>query len=112
MTAHLPVSDSRDGARFLVRVSPRASRTAVAGVIGDENATALKIALHAPPVEGRANAALIEFLATLLAVPRSAIEISAGQHARNKTILVRNRTAGEIAAALHQALEKPKGRKP
>jgi hypothetical protein len=98
-----PVTDTRDGARFQVRVAPRASRTAVAGVLGEGPSAALKIALSAPPVEGRANAALIEFLSSLLGVPRSAIEISGGGHSRNKTILIRGQSAEQIAAAIDKA---------
>jgi len=101
---NLPVRDTTYGATFLVRVSPRASRTAVAGIFGEGDEAAVKIALNAPPVEGRANAALIEFLSGLLGTPRSAIEIHAGQHARTKTILVRGRTAAEVSAILERNL--------
>lgn len=100
-----PVTDTRDGARFAVRVTPRASRTALAGVTGDTpDAAALKIALHAPPVEGRANAALIEFLADLLHVRRSEIEIAGGAHSRTKLILIRNHDAAEISSVIASAL--------
>lgn len=98
------VSDSRDGARFRVRVTPRASRTAITGIIGEGSEAAVKIALQAPPVEGRANAALIEFLAELLGVARSAVEITGGEHARHKTILVRGRNAETVLAAIARAL--------
>jgi len=98
------VSDTRDGARLRVRVTPSASRTAVTGTIGEGSGAAMKIALQAPPVEGRANAALIEFLAELLGVARSAIEIAGGEHTRNKTILVRGRNANQIMAALTKEL--------
>ncbi|HKR28338.1 MAG TPA: DUF167 domain-containing protein [Acidobacteriaceae bacterium] len=103
---NLPISDTRDGVRFAVRVTPRASRTAITGLTGDEPDSALKIALHAPPVEGRANAALIEFLADLLHVRRSDIEIAAGAHARTKLILIRNHTAAEISSAIAAALAR------
>jgi len=102
----LPVTDSRDGARFLVRVVPRASRTAVAGVVGEGDQAALKIALQAPPVEGRANTALIEFLAELLQVRRADIAIAGGEHSRIKTILVRGRTAAEVGQLLRGVLER------
>ncbi|HTV82775.1 MAG TPA: DUF167 domain-containing protein [Acidobacteriaceae bacterium] len=92
----LPVTDSRDGARFPVRVVPRASRTAVAGMVGEGDHAALKIALHAPPVEGRAHAALIEFLADLLSVRRADVAIAGGEHSRTRTLLVRGRSAAEI----------------
>ncbi len=107
MNLPIHVTDSRDGARLLVRVVPRASRTALAGVVGEGETAALKIALHAPPVEGRANAALIEFLSELLGVRRTDIAIAGGEHARTKTILIRDRTAAEIAAAIQQALTVP-----
>jgi hypothetical protein len=100
----LPVRDSPEGARFLVRVTPRASRTAILGIMGEGDSAALKIALQAPPLEGRANAALIEFLSDILGVRRSDIEITAGQHARNKTVLIRGHSATPIAALLGQAL--------
>jgi uncharacterized protein len=100
----IAVKETAQGASFLVRVAPRASRTAVLGVLDEGRDTALKIALQAPPVEGRANAALIEFLSELLGTPRSAIAIAGGDHARNKRILVRDRSAAEIAAALGKAL--------
>ena len=100
----IPVRDTGEGARFLVRVSPRASRTAVLGIYGEGTEAALRMALQAPPLEGRANAALIELLADLLEVPRSAIEIGAGEHARNKTILIRGRKATDIAEAIRKSL--------
>lgn len=102
---NLQVTDSRDGARFLVRVVPRASRTAIAGVVGEGEQAALKIALHAPPVEGRANAALIEFLSDLLQVRRADIAIAGGEHARTKTILVRGRNAAEIQQRIAAATQ-------
>ncbi len=103
----LSVTDSRDGVRFLVRVVPRASRTAIAGIVGEGEHAALKIALHAPPVEGRANAALVEFLADLLHVRRADIAIAGGEHARTKTILIRGRSAAEIRSAIHECLKTP-----
>jgi uncharacterized protein len=104
MTMPIAIRETREGARFPVRVTPRASRTAITGVFGDGAEAALKIALHAPPVEGRANAALVAFLSDLLETPRSAIEISAGRHARTKTIFVRGRTAAEVSALLAKIL--------
>ncbi len=103
MTVAIPVKDAKEGASFLVRVAPRASRTGVIGVMGEGAETAVKIALQAPAVEGRANAALIEYLAELLGTPRSAIRIAGGDHARNKRIVVRGRNAAEVAAALEGA---------
>lgn len=105
MTMPFAVKDTAEGASFLVRVAPRAIRNAIAGVIGEGAEAAVKIALSAPPVEGRANAAMVEFLSELLGTPRSAIEIAGGQHARNKRILVRGRSASQVAAIIDGALE-------
>ncbi|HEX4006564.1 MAG TPA: DUF167 domain-containing protein [Acidobacteriaceae bacterium] len=99
-----PVTATREGARFSVRVTPRAGRTAITGLHGEGSAAALRIALHAPPVEGRANEALIDFLADLLGTRRSEIEIAGGRQARTKVILVRAKTASEVAARIEAGL--------
>lgn len=104
MTTPIAVRETDEGASFLVRVAPRASRTAIIGVMGDGGDAAVKIALEAPPVEGRANAALIDYLADLLGTARSAIEIASGQNARNKRILVRGRSPMDVATAIAIAL--------
>lgn len=80
----LPVEDAHGRARFRVRVVPRASRTEVAG----EHAGALRVRLAAPPVDGKANAALIRFLSSALSVPRAEIRIVRGESSRSKTVEV------------------------
>jgi uncharacterized protein (TIGR00251 family) len=86
----------RDGAvTFAVRVQPRAKKNAVLGELGDAG----KIALTAPPVEGRANQACIAFLAELLGVPRSAVSIVSGQSGRNKLVRVEGISAARVRAA-------------
>jgi uncharacterized protein (TIGR00251 family) len=74
----------RDGADWLldVRVQPRASRTEFAGLFGDR----LKVRLQAPPVDGRANAALLEFLAESCRLPKSRVTLEAGQASRDKRV--------------------------
>lgn len=81
----IPLRETTAGVSFKVRVQPRASRTAITSVLGDE---ILKIALAAPPVEGRANEALVRFFAELFNVPPSAIEIVSGGQSRNKVVRV------------------------
>jgi len=93
----IPIRDTPQGATFAVRVQPRARKNAIVGEIGD----ALKLALTAPPVEGRANAACIEFLADFLKVPRSSITIAAGETSRNKVIRVAGLSADELRRRLH-----------
>lgn len=89
----IPVRDNPSGATFSVRVQPRARKNAITGVAGD----ALKLALTAPPVEGKANQACIEFLADFLNVPRASVTIVAGQSGRNKVIRIASRTAAQVA---------------
>ncbi len=65
-------------------VQPRASRNELAGVHGD----ALKLRLTTPPVDGKANKAVIAFFAKLLKIPKSAIVIKSGLQSRSKKILL------------------------
>jgi uncharacterized protein len=92
----ISINDTPDGATFAVRIHPRARRNAITGMLGD----ALKLSLTAPPLEGRANHACIEFFADLLKLPRSSITIAAGQSSRNKVIRVAGLSAAEVAARL------------
>jgi uncharacterized protein (TIGR00251 family) len=79
----------KDGVTLAVRAQPGAKKTAIVGVYG-ENATAqLKIAVHAPPIEGRANAALIAFLAESFSIPKNAVELRSGEMSRSKVFLLR-----------------------
>jgi len=78
------ITDSPTGTTFAVRVHPRAKKNAITGEVGD----ALKVALTAPPVDGKANEACIEFFAKLLKVSRSSVTIAAGLSSRNKVIRV------------------------
>lgn len=88
--------DTTGGCILQVRVTPRSSRNRVDG----PREGALKIRLNAPPVDGKANEALIEFLADSLDLPRRAITLLAGEQSRTKRILVRGRTAADLARAL------------
>jgi len=92
----IPVHDTSAGATFAVRLHPRAKRNAITGTLGD----ALKLSLTAPPVEGRANAACIGFLAEVLRLPRSSVTIAAGHGSRNKVV----RVSGVCASALAERI--------
>jgi uncharacterized protein len=81
---------------FAVKVQPRAKKNAIVGELGD----VLKVALTAPPIDGRANQACIEFFADLLNVPRSAITIVSGQSSRNKVIRVTGSTVNTLRSRL------------
>lgn len=88
----------KDGTVLLtVHVQPKASRAKVAGLFGDE---AVKICITAPPVDGKANEALIAFLAKLFKLPKSAITLDAGQQSRTKQFRLTGITPDEIARTL------------
>jgi uncharacterized protein len=88
--------DVADGCTLAVRVHPGARKNRVTGIHAD----AVKIALTAPPVDGKANEALIAFLADALRLPRARIVIVAGLTSRTKMIRITGKSAAEVAAAL------------
>lgn len=92
----IPLHETSSGITFAVKVQPRARRNAIVGELGD----ALKIALTAPPVNGRANEACTEFFANLLSLPRASITIASGQSSRNKVIRVAGISADELKKRL------------
>jgi uncharacterized protein (TIGR00251 family) len=94
-------TDTADGAAITIRVTPRAGRTAVAGF--REGVLAVKIA--APPVEGAANAALVEFLADTLDVSRGSVQVAGGSRGRVKRVVVRGASSAALNARLQRALE-------
>ena len=82
--------------RFAVRVQPRSSRACVDGVHGN----ALRVRVHAPPVEGAANAAAIELIAAALGVPKRSVCIVTGDASRSKVVEVVGLTARDVRRAL------------
>ncbi len=85
-----------EGVLLAVRAQPAARRNAVLG----EQANALKIAVTAPPEDGRANAALTELLRDWLGLKRSQVELSSGATNRNKSFLIRGVTVEELQALI------------
>jgi len=92
----IALHDSPSGATFAIKLHPRAKKNAITGEVGD----ALKVALTAPPVDGKANEACIEFFAKLLKVPRSSVTIASGHTSRNKVIRVAGFTSEELRCRL------------
>ncbi len=93
------LKESIGAVSFQVRVVPRANKSEIVGVEGD----ALKVRLKAPPVEGKANEALVKFLAERLAVSKSQIEILSGHTSRTKVVRVRGIQAGHLQAVIPSA---------
>lgn len=79
-----------------IHAQPGAKRTAVVGLYGEK----LKIAVACPPVDGKANATLIDFLKRQLRIPKSQIEIIAGETSRKKRIFIKNIDAQSCADTL------------
>ena len=91
------------GAAITVRVNPRASRNEIAGIMEDGT---IKIRLTAPPVEGKANEALIAFLSEVLDVPRGKIEIVAGMTGRNKLVSIIGLDPASVQERITERIEK------
>ena len=83
-------------ATLSVRVVPRSSREGVAGFEGG----VVRVRLNAPPVEGRANAALLKFLAKALGVSRAQLTLVSGETGRNKIVRIAGITREEALGAL------------
>jgi len=84
----------RDGDRvsFVVRVTPRASASVVAGV----REGVLLVRVTAPPIEGKANDAVVTLLSTVLGVPRGQVRVERGAAARTKRVSVPHRAAAAL----------------
>ena len=85
-----------EGTVVRLRVVAGARRTELAGVAGQ----ALRVRVAAPPAQGRANAAVLGYLAALVGLRARDLEITAGERARDKLVLVRGRSPGQVRAAL------------
>jgi uncharacterized protein (TIGR00251 family) len=88
--------DTPDGCTLTIRVHPGAKKNAITGLHADS----LKVALNAPPVDGRANDALIAFIAESLNLPRSRVALLSGASSRSKVLRITGKSAAEVHAAL------------
>jgi uncharacterized protein (TIGR00251 family) len=91
----------QSGIAFWIHVSPRARRARIGGAHGD----ALRVAVQAPPAQGRANAACVEALAAAFGVPRAAVSLDPVSRGRRKRVQVAG-NAAELAERL-AALASP-----
>lgn len=94
------ITSSGDGVLIDVRVIPRAGKSGVAGTRND----ALLVRLNAPPVDGAANAELIELLADAFGVSRRSVTLVSGSQSRSKRVRVAGVTA---EAASHILIRTP-----
>jgi uncharacterized protein (TIGR00251 family) len=88
----LALTEIQDGVTIPIRALPRARRTALDGVVDG----ALRVRLAAPPVEGAANKALLQYLAGVLGVPKRDLDLVSGEHGRHKLVLVRGLSSDQV----------------
>lgn len=96
------LSESRGTVRLVLHVQPGAKRNAVVGVHGD----ALKVAISAPPVDGKANEAIVSFVAQALGVSGSAVTLVAGSTSRRKTLAIEGVTLEVIESRINALLKR------
>ena len=85
MSREYVLHDGKSGAALAVRVTPRASRNEINGVLNDGT---IKVHLAADPAEGNMNVELLAFLAEVLGVPKTRVEIVAGETGRDKLVSI------------------------
>ena len=94
--------ETAEGVVLTLKVIPRASVNAVAGVQAD----ALKLKVTAPPVDSAANAEVVRFLAEILEVPRGAVQLLRGATSRHKQVRVVGLTGAQLVQRLRPMLEQ------
>jgi len=98
----LPFLSARDaGVTVAVKLGPRASRDRIKGVRGD----VLEVQVKAPPVDGKANEALLRLIARTVRAPKTQIELLRGQSGRTKLLLIRDATLSSVESHLLDALD-------
>ena len=93
------VRETNEGVQFKIKVQPRSSKNEICGIQGD----ALKLRLTAPPVEGAANEACIDFFAELLHTTKKSLQILSGQTSQHKIILIHGLTKADLLKRLDMA---------
>ena len=99
MSENLPeglITESSEGVTISLHLQPRAARTEICGIQGDE----LKVRVTAPPVEDAANRLCIEFFAKLFKLPKSAVSIMSGHKSRHKRLFISGVTMKDARNAL------------
>lgn len=102
---------TKQGIRLKIRLSPKAKREGFEGIIADAGGDErIKVAVNAPPVDGKANKALIAFLSKKWHLPKSAFDIVSGLTDRNKTLLIKDDgdLINRIQQELHSCLKSSK----
>ena len=98
-------NNGKRGAAITVRVIPRSKINQISEILEDGT---IKIKIAAPPIEGKANSTLIKYLANVLDIPQSDLEIVAGVHGKNKLITIYHLTPDEVQDKIISAIAKLK----
>ena len=91
-----PFKPDASGTVLTLHIQPGAKRSAVCGMYGE----AVKVAIKAPPVDGKANAALREFIAAKLKIPAGMVQLVSGATGRDKRLRIAGRSPEEVKSAL------------
>ena len=94
--------ENNNSISLTVHVQPKSSKNRIAGLHGD----AVKICITAPPVDGKANSALIVFLAKFFNIPKSAVTLKSGKQSRTKRFLLSGLSPAEAKTLLQAALQE------
>jgi uncharacterized protein (TIGR00251 family) len=95
------IAETSEGVTLRLHLQPRASRTEICGIQGDE----LKVRVTSPPVDDAANKLCIEFFAKIFKVPKSAVSIISGHKSRHKRLLISGATMKD-ACTFFQSIDK------
>lgn len=95
------LEQAKDGVYIRLRVLPRSSKNMLCGV----QTNALKVKIIAPPVEGEANRAVIDFISGLLSTKKGAVTMDSGLRSRNKRLFIEGMTASEARRRLQEAMK-------
>jgi len=97
--------ETREGVTLAVRAQPGARKTAITGLYGEGEAAQLKVAVQAPPIEGRAYEALIAWFADFFSLSRTSVVLISGETSRSKVFLLRGMKRAQAEATLEKAIE-------
>jgi uncharacterized protein (TIGR00251 family) len=92
------------GVTLAVRAQSGARKTAITGIYGEGSSAQLKIAVQSPPIEGRANSALIAFISELFKIPRNKVELANGELSRSKVFFLHGVTVEKAQEILSNCI--------
>jgi uncharacterized protein (TIGR00251 family) len=98
------IRETPAGVTLAVRAQPGAKKTAITGIYGEGDTAQLKVAVQAPPIEGRANEALIAWLSEFFSLSRMNVVLMSGETSRSKVFLLRGVKPAHVQSALARVI--------